>query len=381
MRSQNLRNRLVRLAARGPLPARVSPLGGRPRRVLLVRPDHIGDVLLTSPAIALLRASLPTAELTYLVGPWSKEAAAQGVAVDRIATLAFPGFTRRRKANVLEPYALLLHEALRLRQARFDLAVIFRRDHWWGALLALTAGVPVRVGGLTPETAPLLTHAYAGRPGEHAVDEALGVARLALESVGVALDKMPGEVVFRVGDAARAEAARWWARQGLERQRVVAIQPSAGAALKSWPIERWRALAARLDESVLWTGGPGDEALLRPIAAGAPVACGQRLELTAALFERCALVIAPDSGAAHLASAVGTPSLRLYGPAPVAKFGPWPQTARDQHVVLADALECMPCGYLERPPCGARTEPACMLALSVDQVLATAKGMLAQIEN
>ena len=128
--------------------------------MLLVRPDHIGDVLLTSPAVALLRESLPGAHLSYLVGPWSAEVARAGPSVDSLRTLAYPAFTRHSSPNVFAPYVLLMREAARLRRERYDLAVVFRPDHWWGALLALVAGIPVRVGGRTPETTPLLTHAY-----------------------------------------------------------------------------------------------------------------------------------------------------------------------------------------------------------------------------
>ncbi|HEY3059366.1 MAG TPA: glycosyltransferase family 9 protein, partial [Chloroflexota bacterium] len=181
MPSANLRNLLVRLVARGLRPAPESSFGRPPRRVLLLRPDHIGDVLLTSPAIALLRASLPEAELTYLVGPWSAEVAGRSVVVDRVETLTFPGFTRRRKKHALEPYLLLVREALRLRRARYDLAVVFRADYWWGALLALVAGIPVRAGGRTSETEPLLTHAAVLTPTEHAVEQALGIANVALD--------------------------------------------------------------------------------------------------------------------------------------------------------------------------------------------------------
>ena len=73
--------------------------------MLLLRPDHVGDVLLTAPAVALLRASLPAAHLTYVVGPWSMDAARHGPAVDSLRTLAYPGFARRRNANLLAPYA------------------------------------------------------------------------------------------------------------------------------------------------------------------------------------------------------------------------------------------------------------------------------------
>jgi ADP-heptose:LPS heptosyltransferase len=105
------------------------------------------------------------------------------------------------------------------------------------------------------------------------------------------------------------------------------------------------------------------------------VAVGQSLAVTAALYARAALVIGPDGGPAHLAAAVGTPTIRLYGPAPVARFGPWPPRA-DQVVLVDASLACVPCGVLDNPPCGARTEPACMLALGVSEVLDAARRVL-----
>jgi ADP-heptose:LPS heptosyltransferase len=151
----------------------------------------------------------------------------------------------------------------------------------------------------------------------------------------------------------------------------VALHPNAGAPLKQWPAARWQQLAHRLRQAgvaVLFTGAPSDAAQLRALAAGEPVAAGQSLEVSAAMFERCALVIAPDSGAAHLAGAVGTPTLRLYGPAPPTVFAPWPSDDATQQVLITPDLACTPCGSLANPPCGARTEPACMLALSVEDV-------------
>jgi ADP-heptose:LPS heptosyltransferase len=372
---------------------RLAPVLARPRRsphrlarkVLVIRPDHVGDVLLSSPAMALLRASLPDASLTYLVGPWSAAVAQHGPAVDHVDVLAFPGFTRRSKANAVEPYALLAREALRLRRAEYDLAVVLRPDHWWGALLALAAGVPARVGGATPDTTRLLTHAYRTRPGEHAVDETLGIARLALAAVGVAPAAEDTRLTFRVSARAREQAAARWQAHALTGKQVVAVHPSAGAELKSWPVARWAALVDGLrDIEVLLTGGPGDGELLHAIATRSTrqpsAVCGQPLDVTAALFERCRLVIGADSGATHLASAVGTPTVRLFGPAPTWKYGPWPQRA-DQVALATNALACVPCGHLQDPPCGARTEPACMLALDVERVLSAANALLARTEN
>jgi heptosyltransferase III len=358
------------------------PTAHQPTRVLLIRPDHIGDVLLGAEAVALLRASLPQARLTYLVGPWSTAAARCGPPIDEVREIAFPGFARRRNVNLLAPYVLLARYAAKLRRERFDLAVVLRPDHWWGALLALAAGIPLRVGTLTPETRPLLTHTYVAHQDEPATRLALGAAALAVHAL-CAEPTEPGQVTqFTVSDAAHAAAAKLWHAHRLDEKPVVAIHPSAGAALKSWPLERWAVLAdALLQEglAVVLMGAPEDRALLERIQAKtlrcARRLSGQSLQISAALYARCALVITVDSGAGHLAAAVGTPTVRLYGPAPVAVFGPWPPR-EDQRVLAAAGLACLPCGDLDRPPCGAWTTPACLLALQVEDVLKAVRAQL-----
>ncbi|MBV8714199.1 MAG: glycosyltransferase family 9 protein [Chloroflexi bacterium] len=349
-----------------------------PERVLLLRPDHIGDVLLTASAIALLRESLPGAHLTYVVGPWSVEAARRGPAVDEVRILAYPGFTRRRNRNLADPYAGLLREAARLRSERYDVAVVLRADHWWGALLALVAGIAVRVGGDTPETSPLLTHAYATPADQPWAEQALGIARLALDAVGALPAAVDDAKPFTVNPSV---AGALWQQHGLG-DGVVAIHPAAGAPLKSWPIERWARLADALIDSgrqVVLTGAPGDVGLLDAVGKRmrgyVPALWGQSLEVSAAVYARCALVITVDSGAGHLAAAVGTSTVRLYGPAPTTVFGPWPARG-NQRVLCAAHLACAPCGFLESPPCGAATTPACMLTIGVDDVLKAANAEL-----
>jgi ADP-heptose:LPS heptosyltransferase len=370
-----LRLGLLGLAARYPSPLPPS----RVDRVLLIRPDHIGDVLLGASAVALLRASLPTARLTYLVGPWSAEAARHGPAVDEVRTLAYPGFTRRRKGHIFEPYGLLVRAAARLRSERFDLAVVCRDDHWWGALLALVARIPLRVGGQTPETVRLLSHTYAARPGEPAAERALGVARLALRAANTPAREVGNVSQFNLTPDARAMADTLWQQHALG-DRVVAIQPSAGAPLKSWPIERWRQLVAALiedDLQVVLIGSPDDWPILQALGTCVPRLCGQSLDVSAALFRRATLVVTVDSGAGHLAAAVGTPTVRIYGPAPASVFGPWPASS-DQQVLTANGLACAPCGNLQAPPCGARETPACMLAVGVDDVVKAVRFQLGQ---
>src|SRR5205823_12366839 len=114
---------------------------------------------------------------------------------------------------------------------------------------------------------------------------------------------------------------------GLVGGRLVAIHPAAGARRTSWPLVHWARRADGLMEhgvSVVLVGAPGDGRLLAAIAAcmsrAPPTACGQSLDVSAALYARCALVVSVDSGAGHLAAAVGTPTVRLYGPAPSTVF-------------------------------------------------------------
>jgi ADP-heptose:LPS heptosyltransferase len=334
--------------------------------------------------VALVRHSLPSAHLTYLVGPWSAAAARHGPAVDEIRSLPFPGFTRHQKRNLLAPYAVLGREAARLRPARYDLAIVLRGDHWWGALLALLAGIPLRVGGASPEAAPLLTHTYAAGPDEPWGEQALGIARLGLGVLGVAwVEAGRGVRQFALGESARGAAAALWQQHHLA-DNVVALHPGAGAPLKSWPAARWAQLADALLErglQVALVGAPDDASLLDAVSARmrkcATRLCGQELDVSAAVYERCRLVVTVDSGAGHLAAAVGARTLRFYGPAAASVFGPWPEQ-RGQRVLANQRLACAPCGYLDAPPCGARVTPACMLALGVDDVLNAIRAELPQ---
>ena len=279
---------------------------------------------------------------------------------------------------------MLAQAARRLRAGGYDLAVVLRPDHWWGALLALAGGIPVRVGTRLPETGGLLTHARSAEPGEHWAEQSLAVARLALNAVGAAAVETGDVAQFTVTDTASNAAANFWREAGLDGKTVVALHPSAGAQLKSWPISSWAGLAEALIEAgayVLLVGAPSDASLLSHIAARVAkrvtIASGQSLSVSAAMYARCRLLISVDSGAGHLAAAVGAPTVRLYGPARPDSFGPWPPRA-DQRVLITSSLSCVPCGHLEAAPCGATVQPACMLALNVDAVVKAARLSLGQ---
>src|SRR5690606_24478127 len=149
-----LRDAGLAIASRAP----VTPAVPRSYEILLLRPDHLGDLLFVTPALRRLRKALPEATITAVVGPWAAPVLAGNPDIDKVLTLPFPGFTRRPSSR-LQPYRLLQQWAALIRERAPAAVVVLRDDHWWGALLAQRAGVPLRIGADHPAVRRYLTHA------------------------------------------------------------------------------------------------------------------------------------------------------------------------------------------------------------------------------
>jgi heptosyltransferase-2/heptosyltransferase-3 len=372
--------------------------------VLYIKPDHLGDLLLATPVLAALRERLPGARVTALVGPWSRMALQRNPDVDALLVCPFPGFERRpagdgprtkdqgRKLSrfiwslvsglwsLLSPYLTLIHYALLLRAGRYDLAIVGRDDHWWGAALALLAGVPRRVGYAVPECRPFLTEALPWNPRDHVTVQGLALvdaagfrsptpsagAAGAGESIWAAGGEttvccgnygtvLPSPIAMGEGLGVRAIPARfdpspddimwaddWIAAQALDGAPLVVLHPGTGGPAKLWFPERWAAVADALQAAgarLVLTGGPEERALVAEVAAGlrsaAPSLAGRTsVGQLSALLRRATLVLGVDSGPMHLAAAQGTRTLHLYGPGDAGRFGPWGDPAR--HVALRE---------------------------------------------
>jgi lipopolysaccharide heptosyltransferase II len=363
-------------------------------RIVVIRPDHLGDVLLATPVARLLQQALPDAQIDWLVGPWSAAIAGAAGGCGEVLTLDFPGFTRQPKRSAVEPYAVLLREAARLRERSYDAALILRPDHWWGALLASLAGIPRRFGFSARECRPFLTDTLP-IPTGHVVAANQSLARLAALRLGGTVQgrRATPAPTFPVeaADAAWADAWLRGRHPGMPvaeesdgtRSPLVAIHPGTGAQVKNWLPDHWaevaRELQARYGAQVVLTGGSGEWALVEQIAARleprpATLIGETTIGQLAALFSRCGLVVGGDSGPLHLAAAVGTPTVRLYGPTDVREFGPWPPGSTQ--IALVAGLPCQPCRNLVAPPCGATETPACMRTLTPSTVLAAADSLL-----
>ena len=358
-RRQQVRLALLRLFAR--LSAPFFPISDlqSPLSILLIRPDHLGDLLFTTPALRALREAFPQARITGLIGPWAEAVVTSNPCLDEVILCPFPGFARQPKRSTIEPYIVLGRYARLLREKEFDLAVVLRFDHWWGALLAYLARIPRSVGYDMAEVKPFLTDAIPYVPGRHEVEQNLTLVTAVSGQPplrrldGQPWQRFPLEFPLRAQDL--AFAVHYLAEQGVgDDDPLVCIHPGAGAPVKLWRKEGWArvadALVERYGAKVILTGSASEEPLVQAIAeqmASQPlVAAGQTtLGGLAALMARCRLALGVDSGPLHLAAAVGTPTVHLYGPVDSRTFGPWGDPAR--HVVLTSDMDCIPCNRLD----------------------------------
>jgi heptosyltransferase-2/heptosyltransferase-3 len=368
--------RRLGLALLGRLLAAPDRGSGPRRRILVVRPDHLGDLLFLTPAVRRLRRAFPGAEIVGLVGPWGRPVLERNPHLDRLITWEFPWFDRQPRHSAFGPYRSLARLARRLRAEQFDLAIQFRADFWWGALAARLGGIPERVGYDVPSVRPFLTSATPLCHGLHAADENL---RLVAALDGGPAE--PGRLEFPITPAERRRAHDLIGPGPGERPRI-AIQVGAGAPVKLWPRERLaeagRALAERFGAHVVVLGGPTEAEAVGVVAAGIGAAAIGLAGVTtvgelAAVLERCDLALGPDSGPLHLAVAVGTPTLHLFGPADPRRFGPYGDPRR--HRVLAAHRPCVPCNRLTFPEADLPRHD-CLATIGIDEVVAAASDLL-----
>jgi ADP-heptose:LPS heptosyltransferase len=364
------------------------------RKILLIRPDHLGDLLFLTPALRYLRSLLPDARLSLMVGPWGQALMQNNPYIDQLLICEFPGFTRRPKPSLWQPYRYLREQARQLKNHQFDLAIVLRFDHWWGAWLAAAAGIPHRFGYAIPEAASFLTEVLPYNESRHEVEQNWRLIHYA--GSGGALpnnDSLGGREVMGYLEFTIPHDARSWAEACLkqhqisDRKPLVVIHPGAGAAVKLWRPEAWASLAQTLRAQygcqIILSGGPDEAELCRQIAGqlspAPPIVAGQtNLVQLAALLSEATLAIGPDTGPLKLAAAVNTPTVELYGPVDAKKFGPWGAPTRQRYIT--GGLACIACNYLDY---SAKELPAhyCVRGLSVDWVLHEVVDLLKQVEE
>lgn len=305
----------------------------RPGSIAIVKLSSLGDVIHALPVARALRRAFPDATLTWIVEAREHAILRDHPDLDRI----IPVDTRRWRRILWRPAgARQVREKLgrlrtRMRASRFEVTLDLQGLLKSGLLTAYT-GARTRIGfsaGRCRERLnALFTNHRVTPPAEavHVVEQYLSL----LAPLGVA--SAPPEFHVPARPAAERRIADWLAERGIKTtDRLVALNPGAGWAAKQWPVAHFRVLAERLgtetDARVLLLWGPDEIHMARQIGDGLSsrpiLAPPTDLDELTSLLRRCTLMIANDTGPLHLAAAVGTPALGLYGPTRAERNGPY----------------------------------------------------------
>ncbi|WP_027183915.1 glycosyltransferase family 9 protein [Desulfovibrio inopinatus] len=344
-----------------------------PKRILLIRADYIGDVLLITHTLPAIRARFPHAEITCLVSPGGAAFIETNPHVDRVLTYSPPWFFKKKRRDAIREYWNIFTT---LRRLRFDLAADFRGDLRNIALFMVAPGIPRRVSFAASGGYYLLTTIV---PFAHGLREAAYHTQVAQALGAQVPDDAVPEVYPTTADETAAQA--FLDRHGLDTSApCVVIHPGARKAVRLWPAERYaavaRALIERAGARIILIGAPAERPLIDAVNAHldnqATIATGEinTLRELAVLFKACQLYIGVSSGPSHLAGAVGLDSVLLFGPETPAQWEP----LGNRHTILQHRFPCCPCTQTDCP----HLPHHCIDAITVDEVVTAALSFLDQ---
>jgi len=346
----------------------------RVARVLVVKLGHHGDVLLAAPVLRALRAELPDARIDALVYDDTAVMLTAHPVLDQLHVVG-------RAWRALGPIARIRREADlygTLRARGYDL-IVHLSDQNRGAWLARTLGARWSVAAKRPgrfwrgSFSHLFPKLRNGR--RHQVELNLD----ALRRIGI--QPRERKVEFVPGDAARTEVLRLMAEHGLVERGFLHIHPASRWRFKCWPAAANAELIDRLADSgerIVLTAAPDktELALIEAILArtrSRPVNLAGKLSIKTLgeLCSRARLFVGVDSMPMHLAAAMGTPTVALFGPSGDLEWGPWAAPSR---IVVSDH-SCRPCG---QDGCGGGKLSECLTLLPAGQVERAVRNLLGE---
>lgn len=351
----------------------------RVREILVLRLDRIGDLVMSLPALSDLRAAFPEARIRLAVGAWS-EPIARSAPVDDVLVWSAPWVGRPSEGA--ESLRTLFARARALRATPLDLALDLQGDVRASFLLWLS-GARIRVGYANTGGGALLTHVVP-------LDETVSFVEQNRRAVSTVAGTRAPSTHDPLTAEERASARKILAAHGVpaEARPLIGLHPSGGRLIKQWPLARWAEVARRLQEelgaTVVVTGSAADRPLFQALAASlprVPIDLTGRLDLreTLTVLSAFDLFLSPDTGPMHMAAAVGTPSVSVFGPSdPGRYFSGGSGAPGTRHEVVRHELWCSPCNLIRKPPaeCQEGEAPECLRLVTVDAVYTAAQRVL-----
>src|SRR5262245_5311951 len=346
--------------------------GSRLRTLLVIKLSSIGDVVHGLPAASAIKRAYPSLRVTWAVEEWTAPLVADHPAVDRAVVfptlVAWPShpatWTRELRAAIRE-----------LQSERYDIALDLQ-GLARSAALSLLSRPPLRIARAGQREGAHLVSRGVPLPHAqlHAIDEYLHVAG--------AVGAPTAPVVFglRPPAAAVASVGRLLAARGVHRtDPLIVVNPTASQRWKQWPLDRWtRVVRALGRRGVIALAGSSHHAADHARLArdgGSDIVdltgCTTLAELIA-LLDRASLHLAPDTGTVHIAAALGTPIVAVYGPTRPWRVGPCGQLSGVVCVGESCARGC---------PAYCARQRRCLDAVDVDMVLERAELVLANMCN
>ena len=332
-------------------------------KIIIRGPNWVGDSVLAVPAMKAVRARYPQAEITLLVRPWVAGVFTSAPFVDRV-------WNEPRPAG-LSGWARI---ARLIRAEHFDVSILFPNS-FESALMMFLGRVPVRIGYATDGRSMLLTEAVPTPKDKtrHLVHYYLGL------SPNAAADEVSPSIEITATAEEKAEARRLLAEAGIQsNERFLILNPGAAyGSAKRWGEDRFAEvgdrLSAELGLRVVVIGSARETRVAEDIRSRAKAAVAvltgkTTLETLLGLLSEAALVVTNDSGPMHIAAAVGTPTVAIFGPTDERVTAPFAKKTR----IVKEPVDCSPCLLRECP-----IDHRCMTRVTPDHVVRAAKDLLA----
>jgi lipopolysaccharide heptosyltransferase II len=340
-------------------------------RILLTRLKYIGDIVLTTPLLRTLRDAFPDAYIAYLGDSNGVSLLEQNPYLNEIFPIDFSRNTALQQVKLL----------VQLYRKRFDLVVdLFCNPR--SALLSYATQAPVRVGGKLRGRGKLYTIRLKD---DGMAKSAIDFHYQSLKAIGIEA-KYHATEIFLTEDE-KKETRRYLEWQGIDLSKpLIALHPGGTWPAKLWPAERFAELAdlltAKLHAQIVLTSGPDDVEVVGKVEH----ACvGKVLSLPplplrqlAASLSLCSATVANDSGPMHMAVAVGTPTIGIFGPGEENIWFPYTTAypgGSSKHVALRKDVPCHPC-HLDVCNRAGDEYMECMKLLSVNEVFDAVKERL-----